>query len=93
MDITGHSTREMFDRYNSIDEGDAHTAIGKLEGYFSNGDHSGCFEKGSCLDMTADVLHIGIYDLKPRQNQIKKGFKRLYALKPLYFLYGAEGRT
>ena len=41
MDITGHSTREMFDRYNSIDEGDAHTAIGKLEGYFSNGDHIG----------------------------------------------------
>ncbi len=41
MDITGHSTREMFDRYNSIDEGDAHNAIDQLEGYFSNGDHIG----------------------------------------------------
>ena len=37
--------------------------------------------------MIANFLHIGIYELKARQHQIKKGFKRLYALKPLYFLW------
>lgn len=41
MEITGHSTREMFDRYNNIDEEDAHNAMGQLEGYFQNGDHIG----------------------------------------------------
>lgn len=41
MEITGHSTREMFDRYSNIDEDDAYHAIGQLEGYFSNGDHFG----------------------------------------------------
>ena len=34
MEITGHSTREMFDRYNTIDEEDAHNAMEQLEGYF-----------------------------------------------------------
>jgi len=29
----------MFDRYNSIDEGDAHDAMVQFEGYFSNVDH------------------------------------------------------
>jgi integrase len=38
MEIAGHSTREIFDRYNTIDEDDAHNAIDQLEGYFSNGD-------------------------------------------------------
>ena len=40
MEITGHSTREMFDRYNNIDEDDAHKAMAQFEGYFSNVDHS-----------------------------------------------------
>jgi integrase len=35
MEITGHSTREMFDRYNSIDEDDTRSAIDQLEGYLS----------------------------------------------------------
>ena len=39
MDITGHSTREMFDRYNTIDEEDARKAVGQLEGYFESVDH------------------------------------------------------
>jgi len=35
MEITGHSTREMFDRYNTVDEDDTRTAVRKLEGYFA----------------------------------------------------------
>ncbi len=30
MEITGHSTREMFDRYNTIDADDAHEAIDQM---------------------------------------------------------------
>ncbi len=36
MKITGHSTREMFDRYNKIDRQDAEDAMGKLKGFFRN---------------------------------------------------------
>lgn len=35
MKITGHSTREMFDRYNTIDEEDTRNAIAQLQGYLS----------------------------------------------------------
>jgi integrase len=35
MKITGHSTREMFDRYNNIDQADIKNAIKKFENYFS----------------------------------------------------------
>jgi hypothetical protein len=35
MEITGHSTREMFDRYNTIDEEDIRRAIGQFQGYLS----------------------------------------------------------
>jgi len=40
MAITGHSTREMFDRYNTVDEEDTRKAIDKLQGYFQNSDQS-----------------------------------------------------
>ena len=33
MKITGHSTREMFDRYNTVDEDDTRKAVKKLEGF------------------------------------------------------------
>jgi len=33
MKITGHSTREMFDRYNSIDSDDTRQAVEQLGGY------------------------------------------------------------
>ncbi len=36
MEITGHSTREMFDRYNRIDEDDTRKAIVQLETFFEN---------------------------------------------------------
>ena len=36
MEITGHSTREMFDRYNTIDADDAKEAISKLEGFLQS---------------------------------------------------------
>ena len=35
MEITGHSSREMFDRYNTVDEGDTRKAVEQLEGYFA----------------------------------------------------------
>ena len=34
MEITGHSSSEMFDRYNTIDADDAKEAIRKFEGFF-----------------------------------------------------------
>jgi hypothetical protein len=30
MEITGHSTREMFDRYNTIDEDDSRKAVEQM---------------------------------------------------------------
>jgi integrase len=36
MEITGHSTREMFDRYNTVDAEDARLAIEKLQVYLAN---------------------------------------------------------
>lgn len=35
-DITGRSTREMFDRYNTVDIEDSREAMRKLKGYFEN---------------------------------------------------------
>ena len=36
MQITGHATREMFDRYNTIDSEDARRALSQLQDYFQN---------------------------------------------------------
>ncbi|MEE9566751.1 MAG: tyrosine-type recombinase/integrase, partial [Desulfobacteria bacterium] len=36
MEITGHSTREMFDRYNTVDAEDARRAIEQLQTYLAN---------------------------------------------------------
>ena len=36
MEITGHSTREMFDRYNTIDAEDRKEAIKKFAGFLCN---------------------------------------------------------
>jgi integrase len=36
MAITGHSTREMFDRYNTVDETDTRHAVKSLEVFFEN---------------------------------------------------------
>jgi len=33
MKITGHATREMFDRYNSVDVEDLSDAVGKMQDY------------------------------------------------------------
>ena len=41
MQITGHSTREMFDRYNVVDEEDTREAMTKLEGFLKNGYQNG----------------------------------------------------
>jgi hypothetical protein len=36
MEITGHSTRKMFDRYNTIDEEDTRGAINQLQDFLAN---------------------------------------------------------
>jgi len=36
MEITGHSTREMFDRYNTIDEADCKQAMDKFAAFVSS---------------------------------------------------------
>ena len=36
MAITGHSTREMFDRYNVVDDEDTRRAVNQLEVFFRN---------------------------------------------------------
>ncbi len=36
MDITGHSTREMFDRYNTVDADDAQIAIQRFRGFIQS---------------------------------------------------------
>jgi integrase len=40
MRITGHSTREMFDRYNTIDETDTRRAIAQMVNFIESVDHS-----------------------------------------------------
>jgi len=51
MEITGHSTREMFDRYNTVDEDDKKLAIDRL------GSHLG--SKNSEMDSPLDSDSIG----------------------------------
>jgi integrase len=41
MAITGHSTRAMFDRYNTVDLDDAHQAVDRLMVFLASGDQSG----------------------------------------------------
>jgi hypothetical protein len=36
MEITGHSTRELFDRYNTVDEEDTRNAVNQLGAYFES---------------------------------------------------------
>jgi hypothetical protein len=36
MEITGHSTREMFDRYNMIDADDATRAMIRYQGFLKS---------------------------------------------------------
>jgi len=39
MEVTGHSIREMFDRYNTIDEEDTRKAVDQLATFLKNVDH------------------------------------------------------
>ena len=36
MEITGHSTREMFDRYNTVDMDDSRKAVDQMEVFLQN---------------------------------------------------------
>ena len=38
MEVTGHSTREMFDRYNTIDEDDTRKAVDQMTTFLQNVD-------------------------------------------------------
>jgi integrase len=41
MKITGHSTREMFLRYDTVDREDTRKAIEQMEGFLKSGDQNG----------------------------------------------------
>ena len=53
MEITGHSSREMFDRYNTVDEEDARKAVTQLEVYFGNVTQSVTTEKKEVAKISA----------------------------------------
>ena len=36
MEITGHSTRTMFDRYNTVDREDVQNAVGQMQGFLAD---------------------------------------------------------
>ena len=38
MAITGHATREMFDRYNEVDSTDKQQAVAQMDAFFKNVD-------------------------------------------------------
>jgi uncharacterized protein (DUF433 family) len=40
MEITGHSTREMFDRYNTVDAEDVKQAVDQLQKFLKNVDQA-----------------------------------------------------
>ena len=40
MKITGHSTREMFLRYDTVDDADTRKAVEQLEGFLKSSDQS-----------------------------------------------------
>ncbi len=40
MEITGHSRRAMFDRYNTVDLEDTRHAVEQLQGYLQNNDQN-----------------------------------------------------
>ena len=40
MAVTGHSTREMFERYNTVDVEDTRKAIDQLHGYLQSVDQT-----------------------------------------------------
>ena len=48
MEITGHSTREMFDRYNRIDEEDTRKAIVQMQDFLASVDQTAKRGCGYC---------------------------------------------
>jgi hypothetical protein len=40
MKITGHSTREMFLRYDTVDASDTKKAVDPMEGFLKSGDQN-----------------------------------------------------
>jgi len=40
MAITGHSSRGMFDRYNTIDEDDIRNAVNQMQGFLASVDQT-----------------------------------------------------
>ncbi|EFK06395.1 conserved domain protein [delta proteobacterium NaphS2] len=52
MAITGHSTRQMFDRYNTIDEEDKKKGLEKM-GYFLAGAHQNAHQQAASKSCAA----------------------------------------
>jgi integrase len=53
MRVTGHSTREMFDRYNTIDESDTRQAVSLMINFIQSVDH--CVDQGTKKAPTDNV--------------------------------------
>jgi hypothetical protein len=76
MEITGHSTREMFDRYNTVDGDDRREAVNKLEDYFSNIDQNVDQNAISKKLTPSNMLNLGKNKAEPfvKSRQINLGF-------------------
>jgi integrase len=55
MRVTGHSTREMFDRYNTIDESDTRQAVAQMVDFVQSVDHF--VDQGTKKTPTDNVEH------------------------------------
>jgi proteasome lid subunit RPN8/RPN11 len=85
MSITGHSTREMFDRYNAIDEKDAHDALKRLESFLGNVDQS-VDQVQNSKQATAIIMHQSTnYPPYPSIFPNKRGLQALWPVNPLIF--------
>ena len=96
MEVTGHSTREMFDRYNSIDEDDTRQAVDQMTAFLNSVDHpvdhAGKIEQKKLMNpcrVHLNILFMSLYFFKANK---KRAQKESILPNPHYFC-GAEGRT
>jgi len=85
MAITGHATREMFDRYNRVDGDDVATAINQLECFLQNGSPNGGFVKNTQKATPTKTLSNYVLASGILVKSHKKRARRNEALQTLVF--------